>query len=158
LAEGASGTYAITSGLAGATVDTSGDELAIEARAESGDAPSAIHLHPQSAMSGDTDTLAVAVVQADGETSLDRHASVYVHTTALADDALLWRGDAPITRAGDTQYGEVLDRGDGKRVVSTYTDADGAVTVDVRHDPNALERVQHWTAARSPFAIPGVAG
>jgi|GEM_PF-759022 polyhydroxyalkanoate synthesis regulator phasin len=158
LAEGASGTYAITSGLAGATVDTSGDELTIEARAESGDAPSAIHLHPQSAMSGDTDTLAVEVVQADGETSLDRHASVYVHTTGLADDALLWRGDAPITRAGDTQYGEVLDRGDGKAVVSTYTDADGAVTVDVRHDPNALERVQHWTAARSPFAIPGLSG
>jgi hypothetical protein len=109
-------------------------------------------------MSGDTDTLAVEVVQADDETSLDRHASVYVHTTGLADDALLWRGDAPITRAGDTQYGEVLDRGDGKAVVSTYTDADGAVTVDVRHEPTVLDRVQHWTATRSPVDIPGLAG
>ncbi|WP_123619590.1 hypothetical protein [Halorubrum sp. CSM-61] len=158
LAEGPSGTYAITSGLAGATVDRTGDELAIEARAESGESPSAVHLYPQTAMTGETDTVAVEVVQADGETSLDRHASVYVHTTGLADDALLWRDDAPITRAGDTQYGEVLDRDDGKRVVSTYTDADGRVTVDVRHDPNALERAQHWTAARSPVAIPGLSG
>jgi hypothetical protein len=151
VAEGPSGTYAITSGLAGATVDRSGDELAIEARAESGDSPSAVHVYPQTAMSGDTETLSVDVVQADGATSLDRHASVYVHTTGLGDDALLWRGDAPITRAGDTQYGEVLDRGDGKHVVSTYTDADGRVTVDVYHEPNALERAQHWTAARSPI-------
>jgi len=54
-------------------------------------------------MSGDTDTLAVEVVQADGETSLDRHASVYVHTTGLADDALLWRATrrsrGPATRS-----------------------------------------------------------
>ena len=158
VAEGPSGTYAITSGLAGATVDRSVDELAIDARAEAGETPSAVHVSPQTAMRGDTETIAVDVVQADGETSLDRHASVYVHTTGLGDDALLWRGDAPITRAGDTQYGEVLDRGDGKRVVSTYTDANGRVTVDVRHDPNALERAQHWTAARSPIDIPGLSG
>jgi len=135
VAEGASGTYAITSGLAGAIVDASGDELTIEARADSDDAPSVVHLHPQAAMSGDTDALDIEVVQSDGETALDRHASVFVHTTGLAEEALLWRGDAPITRAGDTQYGEVLDRGDGKHVVSTYTDASGAVTLDVRHEP-----------------------
>lgn len=33
MADGPSGTYAITSGLTGATVETSGDELTIEARA-----------------------------------------------------------------------------------------------------------------------------
>ena len=158
VAEGASGTYAITSGLAGATVDASGDELTIEARAEAGDAPSVVHLHPQSVMSGDTDALDVEVVQSDGETTLDRHASVFVHTTGLDDDALLWRGDAPITRGGDTQYGEVLDRGDGKLVVSTYTDASGAVTLDVRHEPGVLDRLQHWTATRSPISIPGLLG
>ena len=158
VAGGASGTYAITSGLAGATVDASGDELTIEARAEADDVPSVIHLHPQTAMSGDTDALDVEVVQSDGETALDRHASVYVHTTGLADDALLWRGDAPITRSGDTQYGEVLDRGDGKLVVSTYTDANGAVTLDVRHEPGVLDRLHHWTATRSPVDILGLLG
>ncbi|WP_066418905.1 hypothetical protein [Halorubrum aethiopicum] len=154
MSEGPSGTYAITSGLAGATVETSGDGLSIEARAAADDTPGAIHLHPQAAMSGDVDTLDVEVLRADGETSLDRHASVYVHTTGLAEDALLWRDDGPITRGGDTQYGEVLDRGDGKAVVSTYTDADGAVTVDIRHEPSVLDRAQHWTAVRSPISLP----
>lgn len=60
----------------------------------------------------------------------------------------------PITRDGLTRYGELIDCGDNKQVLSTYTAADGMAELRMSHDPGIVEQVRHWLGVNSPAVVP----
>jgi len=65
----------------------------------------------------------------------------------------VWRGDGPITREGETRFGELLDRDGDKSVVSSYADSDGEAEIRVSHDPSTVERARHWVRVNSPIGL-----
>jgi hypothetical protein len=156
--EGVGGPLAVVGGgLQSAQIDDS-DGLGIEA-VVAGDerVPGVVHLYPQDSTRGSVDELSLAVVRGPDSEELAEHVGVRVHLDELGEEALVWRGDDPITVDGETRFGEVSDRGLSKSIVRSYTDSDGTVDLRVSHEASTLERVRHWVGVNSPVSFGGLA-
>lgn len=159
------GTYAVVgNGLQSGSVDTSGSSVSVAAVVADGQpTPDAIHAHVQQAITGDQQDITVRVLQGTSEQSVREPVTVYVHTTPLSEDTILYReGDQPITRDG-TQFGKRLaaDTATGS-TLQTYTGDDGAVEVTVNQNPSFIEStlftVRTLTASIDIPAVGGALG
>ena len=109
VSEGVGGPLGIVGdGLASSRVSVDDSDVELTAQLGANDrVPSVLHVHPQTVMRGSQNEIDVSVVRGDDEDTVREHVSLNVHLTDLDDDALLWRDGDPITRDGQTRYGEV---------------------------------------------------
>lgn len=153
MTDGVTGVYALAGeGLQSARVDIDDDEVRVDAIIPTGEgAPSQLHIHPiPDALSGDNHEFSISVVEGSSEQTVRSHVPVFVHLDdGLDEDALIWRGDDPITHDGDTRFGEVDSR-ENKDVIVTWTDESGQVTLEIIEDPTLIDRAQHRIARILP--------
>lgn len=150
---GATGEYAVVSGLESARIESAGSDVAVTAVVAGDETPAEIHVMPDGVLEGASTDLSVQVVRGSDETAVDTHMGVVIHTeSGLSDSGLLWRNGDAMPVDGSSRFGEVLDRGESgdKKVIRTYTDADGQVTVGISNDAGPLERLQHWISHAVP--------
>lgn len=152
IGKSALGTHAVVGeGLDTARVD--GDiNPTIEAVADAGNAPGELHIYPRDSLRGNVHTLDVHVLEGSDESQVRRNVQLYVHYDGgLGEHDISWVDGNPITHGGDTRWGEVNHRDNGKSVLVTYTDDDGTATVTVNRDAGIVERLQHWMQYGIPF-------
>lgn len=107
-----------------------------------------LHVKIRNAMVGDD--LRVRVVTGSDQSAYEGHVRLVVHEK-LRDGAITWRNGQPITREGETKYGEVVERNGGdKHLIRSYTGDRGSATIEVNQDPGWLDNARHrfgvWTA------------
>ncbi|MFC4553529.1 MULTISPECIES: PQQ-binding-like beta-propeller repeat protein [Halorussus] len=139
---GPTGTYALVGdGFEGGTVELSRSNTAISVVGQlPADArpPSTTHVYLSSVQPGREPDLSLRYVRGRDHRPLNWTVGVTIHSKAVSENALLYRGDSPITDEG-TMYGE-YDRRLNGTVVSTYTDTDGTVRVQTVNSPTFWEQ------------------
>jgi hypothetical protein len=163
--ESPTGTYALVGdGLESGdvTVQQGGAQTSIVAQIpEGGDVPSKVRVHTEGLSAPPTSTLHVQVVRGDEGEPVSRNVRVEVYGAALPDDALLYRNGDPLPR-GDSPRGIVNASDGGTARITTYTAADGSVTIETNSDPSWWDRVQYRYARTLPelfsVAAPPVSG
>ncbi len=150
---GPMGNIALASdGLSGGSVHItdSGRVEAIAQLPEDSDTPNEVQIYTSGLSTGPETPIEVRLVEGEDRQSVDQHTYVRIHGKRISDDALVYRNDdQPITRDGDTRYGEVAVDADGASIL-TWTDENGVVETTVNNDPGWLDkqryRVAIWTA------------
>lgn len=146
------GPHAVVNGeLEGGDVDVGPGSIDVTAVAGADDVPGSVHVQPAAVLEGSAYDIDVAVEYADGS-EVRSHVETVVHFERgfFTEETITWRDGDPVTQDGSTRFGDVQTRGDEKRVLYTYTDEFGAVTLAVDSEPGYLDRVQHWAAVRVP--------
>ncbi|RDZ49993.1 hypothetical protein C5C07_19715 [Haloferax sp. Atlit-4N] len=130
-------------------VDSSGAVVFTAQAGQDGDLPNVVHVYDSGLSVAPDSTRTVRVVRGDDRESISRHVEVVYHTAALNDDALLYRGDSqPITRDASTRFGDV-SASSSSTTISSWTDADGELTLSINNNPGAVDRLRHWVAVRT---------
>lgn len=102
---------------------------------------SELHVQARSAMSGDE--LSVNVVQGSDQRTVRNHVAVVIHED-LSDDSLVWRDNRePITRSGETQFGDIEELDGEKDLIRSYTDSRGQLDMTIKQDPGWWDRRAH---------------
>lgn len=128
------------------------DDPSIEAVADSGDTPGELHIHPGDTLRGSEHNIDVQVLQGSDEEQVRQHVQLFVHFDGgLGEKDLAWMDNSPITHDGDTRWGEVDHRDNGKSVLVTYTDDRGTASVNVLEDAGIVDRTVHWMS----YSVPG---
>jgi hypothetical protein len=84
---------------------------------------------------------------------------VVVHEAKWTTDSIVYRNGEPITVEGETRYGEIAqpDQNDeSRRLIQTYTDADGVIDVSVNREPDLFDNIRHWIRVNSPIDTDGI--
>ncbi|ELZ96597.1 hypothetical protein [Haloferax sulfurifontis] len=130
-------------------VDSSGAVSFTAQVGQGDDVPNVVHVYDSGLSVSSDSTRTVRVVRGDDRESVNRHVEVVYHTAALNDNALLYRGDSqPITRDASTRFGEVSGSS-SSTTISSWTDADGELSLRINNNPGTLDRVRHWIAVRT---------
>ncbi|WP_247005175.1 hypothetical protein [Halosolutus gelatinilyticus] len=155
------GPFAIAGeGLDDAEIAVDGDEIRVRAIVPGGEIPGSIHVKPDAVMDGDTHEIDIAVLEGTDERQISTNVEAVIHLDSIAEDADVWRGSPsllgqPIKWDGGSRYGEVIKRENGKAIVRTYTNDDGATTITIEEDPDTWRSAQYSIASRIPrFDIP----
>ncbi|WP_233265182.1 hypothetical protein [Halomarina oriensis] len=143
---------AVGGGLERGSLELSeGDQdIDITAVTPTGDVPSQVHVYLSGLSVAPDHTVSLSVVEGPTEEALNESVGVVVHTGTLAENALLYRGDGEVLRMpGSNGYGQVTETNSGTSI-TTETDDDGTLTVQVNNDPGFLDRFTHWLAGITP--------
>lgn len=156
--EGLGGPTAIAGDqLESAGVSVDGDTASILAQAPGDESPSNLDVRAEALT---VDTIDLAVVSGSNQEAINNHASVRLHTDFGIEETLVYRGTpaSPITENAATKFGAWESResseGDTHRVVETYTDANGEVTIDTSRNPGLIERFVYRVTVTSPIDLP----
>lgn len=145
-------------GLAGGDVSVADDgSVSVVAEAPQGEVPNEVHVHTTSLTTGPETPVTVRVVEGENRKSISEHTYVFVHGKKVSDDAITYRnGNQPVTRDGETKWGEVRANSDGT-VIKTWTDQNGVVSVTTNNDPGRLDRLWFEFRVRtSGYDIPAI--
>jgi hypothetical protein len=122
--------------------------------------PSEVHLKPNAVQSSSETEISLAVLRGDSQTQVREHMGVVVHEAKWTTDSIVYRnGNEPITVEGETRYGEIAqpDQNDeSRRLIQTYTDADGVIDVSVNREPDLFDNIRHWIRVNSPIDTDGI--
>ena len=122
--------------------------------------PSEVHLKPGAVQTSSETEVSLAVLRGDSQTQVREHMGVVVHEDKWTEDSIAYRnGNEPVTVDGTTRYGEIAQpdqNDDSRRLIQTYTDADGVVDVSVNREPDLLDNIRHWIRVNSPIDIDGI--
>lgn len=103
---------------------------------------SEVHIRNGEAL--DQNTVGVEVVQGANQERVSRFVTVQIHES-LSEDTLLYANGEPVTRDGETPFGEVYD---GERI-EIVTDDTGQAELSLVRDPGVIDRVQHWVSVQT---------
>ncbi|ELY73235.1 hypothetical protein [Natrinema pallidum] len=150
-ASGPAGEYVVASGVGSARVDSGGGSVDLTVVVGGDATPPEIHVMPDAVLASADSDLSLEVVRGASETAVQSNIGIAAHTeTALSgEQGLVWRNGEAMPTDGSSRYGEVLERGgasssDSKKVIRTYTNADGQVTVGISNSPGPIQRARHW--------------
>lgn len=136
------GTYAVVGdGAIDGEISQKNDVTTVGVVLAKGESPSAVRVHLNELDT--TGDIKVRLMQGDDEQSYERFTTVFVYTSQLSEDSLVYRnGDEPIaTEKG--QYGTRMDKADSELIV-TYTETDGTVDLSVNNNPGIVDRTLFW--------------
>ena len=158
---GPSGVYALTGdGFDGGSAELldSGDRLEVRADlAANADRPRSVHVYTTGVLPGRESDVTLRITRENG-TQLNRSVPVTVHAKRVDADALLYRGETPLTASG-TVAGTYEHLPNGT-VVESYTGNSGELQVRTVNAPTLWEQAVHAWRVRvpsSPLAV-GVGG
>ncbi|WP_306055434.1 hypothetical protein [Natronococcus wangiae] len=129
--------------LHSARVETSRTSIDIEAIAPQNKVPSDLNINPSEKLTGTDHRLNIDVYEGHDERQAQSNVPLTLHFDSLSDNSLVYVDGHAVTWDGETRYGELQERDNGKVVMYTHTDSDGSVTVDVNEDPSFWDEVKH---------------
>jgi len=142
--DGTTGQYVVAGdGLNDAAVDTSnnGQSVSVTGLVTKNADINQMHVYLEGASLADG-TVSVKMLEGTDinvAESMDTRIGVYIHTSSLKDNAVVYReGDDPIP-AGEELKGGTRSHNDQNTVIKTYTDANGQINVDINNDPGRIE-------------------
>jgi len=158
--QGIGGPYALTGDdLTGGEIQTSQGNSQVTAIGQIGageDPPSTIHTHVTTLDTPRRAAITTRITQAPDDTTVRQRTTVITHLNDVGDDAHIYRrvdGELqPITAEGN-QYGSVSTQ--NGTTVSTYSSADGEVTVEYVSNPTLVEDVQ-WRVQNIQERVPSL--
>ena len=158
--QGIGGPYALTGDdLTGGEIQTSQGNSQVMAIGEIGpgeDPPSTVHTHVTTLDTPRRAAITTRVTQAPDDTVVRQRTTVITHLNDVGDDAYIYRrvdGELqPITDDGN-QYGSVSTQ--NGTTVSTYSSADGEVTIEYVSNPTFGEDIQ-WRIERFEESLPNL--
>ncbi|MFC7227771.1 carboxypeptidase-like regulatory domain-containing protein [Salinirubellus salinus] len=157
LKEGNSGQYALVSNMDGANVEREAGQTTVYAQFARGDVPNRVHLYPSQATDSNGQ-VNVEIVEGASQQSINKRVVTEIHMSQLSEDATVYRSNGqPITTEG-VGYG-TIETSENGTVITTYTDADGTISLDVNNDPGFVERTQYRVDSfiqGLPVDIPGL--
>ncbi|WP_424015041.1 WD40 repeat domain-containing protein [Halorubrum xinjiangense] len=133
------GTYAVVGdGAIDGEISQRNDATTVGVTLADGENPSAVRVHLNEL--DETDNIKVRLMQGSSQQSYDKFTTVFVYTSQLSEDSLVYRdGNQPIS-VDKGKYGVRMDKTDAELIV-TYTDTDGTVDLGVNNDPSFVDRI-----------------
>lgn len=133
------GTYAVVGdGAIDGEISQRNDVTTVGVTLADGENPSAVRVHLNEL--DETDNIKVRLMQGSSQQSYDKFTTVFVYTSQLSEDSLVYRdGNQPIS-VDKGKYGVRMDKTDAELIV-TYTDTDGTVDLGVNNDPSFVDRI-----------------
>jgi len=124
--------------------DANGKRIDIRGNVQANaDVPDTTHLYLSGLDRAPKSRITYRMTNGPDEQAVSQSSRVVMHLGTLSEDAIVYRGGAPLKVGGETPAG-VVKQTNGSWTLSTYTGENGQVEVRVNNDPGWGDRAGYW--------------